>query len=101
MVLDISSGGDMVSCQIGFRDLEVHLCRSGEKATWSTAEVRFSFQRLGPSRREAYGIPALTGIKSGPGLLVALPMCATRTPAAQTLWQFASNSAHEQNLQRE
>ena len=49
MMLGISSVGIMGTCQIGFRDLEVHLCRSGEKATCSTAEVRISSPRLGPT----------------------------------------------------
>ena len=55
----------------------------------------------GPVAPRGLRYPALIGIKSGHDLLVALPMYANRTPAAQTLWQFASNSAHEQNGQRE
>ena len=61
---------------------------------------RLPFRTVAP--RGLLRIPALTDFYIGPRrLLVALPMYANRTPAAQTLRQFASNSAHEQNCQRE
>ena len=66
MVLDISSGGDMVSCQIGFRDLEgpstthlikpLHFVLHFRTPLRPLRRVRFSVQRLGrPMRNSGRG----------------------------------------------